>query len=169
MLERPGFEKCRFNFLVILDGLVNHTGKYREKRRHQVRRHPDRIQMDGVASQTTHWSRTPLLKKLCNLHFWNKMQNIVSEKIWKKLQNFELGKGKTVLFAFEEAIGFMLGQNVLDKDGVSAAAVMAEIIAFLSESKTSLAQQLGSRFSKSNFCWKRLFFIFSLIWCAKNK
>jgi len=53
-----------------------------------------------------------------------------------------IDQGKTVLFAFEEAIGFMLGQNVLDKDGVSAAAVMAEIIAFLSQSKTSLAQQL---------------------------
>lgn len=33
----------------------------------------------------------------------------------------------TVLFAFEEAIGFMLGQVEHDKDGISAAAVFAEL------------------------------------------
>ena len=33
-----------------------------------------------------------------------------------------LSEGKHVLFAFEEAIGFMCGSSVLDKDGVSAVA-----------------------------------------------
>ena len=55
--------------------------------------------------------------------------------------------GKTVLFAFEEAIGFMFGSNVLDKDGVSAAAVMAEVISHLNDSSISLADQLGPGFA----------------------
>lgn len=55
-----------------------------------------------------------------------------------------IDQGKKVLFAFEEAIGFMFGQNVLDKDGVSAAAVMAEIITSLHEENISLSQQLGT-------------------------
>ena len=35
--------------------------------------------------------------------------------------------GYTVLFAFEEAIGYMMGQAQHDKDGISAAAVFAEL------------------------------------------
>jgi len=55
-----------------------------------------------------------------------------------------IDQGKKVIFAFEEAIGFMYGQNVLDKDGVSAAAVMAEIITTLHEDNISLSQQLDN-------------------------
>ncbi|KAH8331645.1 hypothetical protein KR074_008924 [Drosophila pseudoananassae] len=39
--------------------------------------------------------------------------------------------GKTVLFAFEEAIGFMVGTAVLDKDGVSAATHVATMACYL--------------------------------------
>nr|UEK51467.1 Pgm-2a-like protein [Parasacculina yatsui] len=35
--------------------------------------------------------------------------------------------GETVLFAFEEAIGFMCGTHVLDKDGISAAVCVAQM------------------------------------------
>ena len=35
---------------------------------------------------------------------------------------------ETVLFAYEEAIGFMCGTEVLDKDGVSASVVITELI-----------------------------------------
>ncbi len=46
-------------------------------------------------------------------------------------------EGNTVLFAFEEAIGYMFGSTVLDKDGISAAAVLAEYGGWLhSEGKT---------------------------------
>ncbi|XP_074649687.1 phosphopentomutase-like [Tubulanus polymorphus] len=51
--------------------------------------------------------------------------------------------GKTVLFAFEEAIGFMCGTNVLDKDGVSACAVMAEMATWLEDNGLTLTQKLN--------------------------
>ncbi|XP_048365627.1 phosphopentomutase [Sphaerodactylus townsendi] len=53
-------------------------------------------------------------------------------------------QGKTVLFAFEEAIGYMCSPVVLDKDGVSAAAITAEMSAFLATKNLSLSQQLNA-------------------------
>ncbi|KAM4698984.1 glucose 1,6-bisphosphate synthase [Discoglossus pictus] len=53
-----------------------------------------------------------------------------------------LDDGKTVLFAFEESIGYMCGTAVLDKDGVSAAVVVAEMATYLDSINTNLEQQL---------------------------
>ncbi|XP_061644172.1 glucose 1,6-bisphosphate synthase [Phyllopteryx taeniolatus] len=50
--------------------------------------------------------------------------------------------GKTVLFAFEESIGFLCGSVIPEKDGVSTAAVVAEMAAYLHDRKLSLQQQL---------------------------
>ena len=50
-------------------------------------------------------------------------------------------RGHEVLFAFEEAIGYMFGTTVLDKDGINAAAVMAEFAGWLhSQDKTFHSQ-----------------------------
>lgn len=54
-----------------------------------------------------------------------------------------LDDGKEVLFAFEESIGFMCGTAVLDKDGVSAAVVTAELASYLQEKDLTLVQQLA--------------------------
>uniref|UniRef100_UPI0037E8EDB7 glucose 1,6-bisphosphate synthase n=1 Tax=Semicossyphus pulcher TaxID=241346 RepID=UPI0037E8EDB7 len=55
----------------------------------------------------------------------------------------ELSKtGNAVLFAFEESIGFLCGGLVPEKDGVSAAAVVAEMAAYLHTKNLSLTQQL---------------------------
>ncbi|XP_046852063.1 glucose 1,6-bisphosphate synthase-like [Xenia sp. Carnegie-2017] len=59
-----------------------------------------------------------------------------------------LSKGKTVLFAFEEAIGFMCGTCVLDKDGISACVVLAELACFLAQKQVLLTQQLQNIFDK---------------------
>ncbi|XP_013403616.1 phosphoglucomutase-2-like [Lingula anatina] len=49
---------------------------------------------------------------------------------------------KRVVFAFEEAIGFMCGSMVLDKDGVSAVAVCAEMATYLYHNNLTIMKQL---------------------------
>ena len=57
-------------------------------------------------------------------------------------------EGKTVLFAFEEAIGYMCGSTVLDKDGVSAAYVVAQLVHYLYASNSNLVQKLNEIYRK---------------------
>lgn len=52
-------------------------------------------------------------------------------------------EGQTVLFAFEEAIGFMYGDKVLDKDGVSAAGVFSEMANQLQMEGKTIQDQLN--------------------------
>lgn len=51
-------------------------------------------------------------------------------------------KGKKVIFAFEEAIGFMWGNAVLDKDGVSAAVQIGTMAAYLDSIGSCLIKKL---------------------------
>eukprot|EP00760_Papus_ankaliazontas_P015552 PhM_4_TR16581/c0_g1_i1/m.53281/K15779/PGM2; phosphoglucomutase / phosphopentomutase len=69
---------------------------------------------------------------------------------WMANRAVELERdGYTCLFAFEEAIGFMCGMGVRDKDGVSAAAVMYEMAAVLhNKCGRSLTQQLAVIYAK---------------------
>ncbi|TMS23414.1 Phosphoglucomutase-2 [Larimichthys crocea] len=62
-----------------------------------------------------------------------------------------LDQDKTVLFAFEEAIGYMCSPFVLDKDGVSAAAIAGEMISYLATKKTSLSQQLTAIYQEYGY------------------
>uniref|UniRef100_A0A7N8XEP2 Phosphoglucomutase 2 n=1 Tax=Mastacembelus armatus TaxID=205130 RepID=A0A7N8XEP2_9TELE len=62
-----------------------------------------------------------------------------------------LDQGKTVLFAFEEAIGYMCSPSVLDKDGVSAAAIAGEMIAYLTTKNTNLSQQLATIYEEYGY------------------
>ncbi|XP_055548349.1 phosphopentomutase isoform X2 [Wyeomyia smithii] len=64
---------------------------------------------------------------------------------WMGNKSVELmNQGKTVLFAFEEAIGFMCTPTVLDKDGVSAACQLATMVCYLKvTSNQSLADKLN--------------------------
>ncbi|XP_071152090.1 phosphopentomutase-like [Mytilus edulis] len=62
-----------------------------------------------------------------------------------------LKAGKTVLFAFEEAIGFMCGSSVLDKDGVSASMVTAEMATHLYDQGLTLYKQLENIYQKYGY------------------
>ncbi|XP_074538347.1 phosphopentomutase [Halichoeres trimaculatus] len=62
-----------------------------------------------------------------------------------------LNQDKAVLFAFEEAIGYMCCPAVLDKDGVSAAAISGEMISYLATKNTSLSQQLTSVYEEYGY------------------
>lgn len=52
-----------------------------------------------------------------------------------------IAEGKQVLFAFEEAIGFMFSPTVLDKDGVSAACHLATMCAYLQQTTGQTLKQ----------------------------
>ena len=57
-------------------------------------------------------------------------------------------EGHKVLLAFEEAIGYMCSTGVLDKDGVSAAVRVAELISYLDKSGKTLFDKLTELFQK---------------------
>ncbi|KAJ3326944.1 Phosphoglucomutase-3, partial [Kappamyces sp. JEL0680] len=61
-------------------------------------------------------------------------------------------EGKKVVFAFEEAIGFMCGRMVRDKDGVSALAVFYEWANHLYAQGKTVAKYLDTLYSKYG-CW----------------
>lgn len=62
--------------------------------------------------------------------------------------NLEQDPNKKVLLAYEEAIGFMCGSQVLDKDGVFAAIRIAELIGFLEDQGLTLRHQLQDIYDK---------------------
>ena len=64
-------------------------------------------------------------------------------KIGNASFNLIKNDGCTVLFAFEEAIGFMCGATVLDKDGISAAVYAATFISYVYQTlQISLTEML---------------------------
>ncbi len=65
---------------------------------------------------------------------------------WIANRAMELEKAGTAQFVFgyEEALGYSIGDVVRDKDGVSAAVVMAEMVAWLRERGKTLADELES-------------------------
>ncbi|KAK9399180.1 phosphoglucomutase-2 [Crotalus adamanteus] len=62
-----------------------------------------------------------------------------------------IDQGKNVLFAFEEAIGYMCSPLVLDKDGVSAAVITAEMSSFLATKNMTLSQQLKNIYTEYGY------------------
>ncbi|XP_065886338.1 phosphopentomutase-like [Dysidea avara] len=60
----------------------------------------------------------------------------------------KLAMGHTVLFAFEEAIGFMYGTMVLDKDGISGLAVAAEYATTLYKKGTNFTGEIEMIYRK---------------------
>lgn len=51
-------------------------------------------------------------------------------------------EGYKVIYAFEESIGYMCGDEVLDKDGISAAVKIAELALYLENENKTLSSAL---------------------------
>eukprot|EP01114_Cavostelium_apophysatum_P020958 TRINITY_DN7176_c0_g1_i1.p1 TRINITY_DN7176_c0_g1~~TRINITY_DN7176_c0_g1_i1.p1 ORF type:complete len:607 (-),score=197.81 TRINITY_DN7176_c0_g1_i1:64-1842(-) len=60
-------------------------------------------------------------------------------------------QGYTFLFAFEEAIGFMVSDICLDKDGVRGAAVFAEMALFLNRNGTTVNDHLNELYKQYGY------------------
>ncbi|XP_054156460.1 phosphopentomutase-like [Oppia nitens] len=72
-----------------------------------------------------------ILESMAKVDGFNWLETLTGFK-WMANKGHELEKlGKTVLFAYEEAIGFMVGTTVLDKDGISAAADILGLAVYL--------------------------------------
>lgn len=72
---------------------------------------------------------------------------------WMGNRSVELmNEGCKVLFAFEEAIGFMFSPSVLDKDGVSASAHLATLKSYLKDKENlSLCEKLDQLYELYGF------------------
>ena len=69
-----------------------------------------------------------MIQAMANVHRFQFYETLTGFKwLGNKAQDV-IAEGKTFLFGFEEAIGFMIGDVCFDKDGVRAAAVFAELI-----------------------------------------
>jgi phosphoglucomutase / phosphopentomutase len=108
--------------------------------------HPDadRSQLYFVASTVS----SKMLRAVALAEGLNFDETLTGFK-WMGNQTADLrAQGKTVLFSFEEAIGFCVGDLVKDKDGVCAAAVFAEMAVQLAKTNTTVTQHLQSLYEK---------------------
>lgn len=92
-----------------------------------------------------------LLRAMAKAEGFNFIETLTGFK-WMGNKSHELiNAGKTVLFAFEEAIGFMFSSTVLDKDGVSAAAHLASLTAHLAAKNQTLFGKLNELYERYGF------------------
>jgi len=71
---------------------------------------------------------------------------------WMANRSLQLKEqGYHILFAFEEALGYMCGIDVPDKDGVSAASHLCELAVFLEKEGLTLTDQLNSIYQKYGY------------------
>lgn len=92
-----------------------------------------------------------MLRSMAKVEGFNFVETLTGFK-WMGNKSYELiNDGKMVLFAFEEAIGFMFAPTVLDKDGVSAAFHLASLAAFLKTNKQTLFGKLQELYERYGF------------------
>ncbi|XP_045473084.1 phosphoglucomutase-2 isoform X1 [Harmonia axyridis] len=88
-----------------------------------------------------------ILKTMAAKEGFNFVDTLTGFK-WIGNKALELTKqGKYVIFGFEEAIGYMCGLQVIDKDGVSAACHMTTFGNFLKSQKKTLQDKLDEIYS----------------------
>lgn len=92
-----------------------------------------------------------MLRAMAKADGFNFVETLTGFK-WMGNKSHELiNAGKTILFAFEEAIGFMFAPTVLDKDGVSAACHLASLAAFLKTKNQTLHEKLHELYQRYGF------------------
>lgn len=93
-----------------------------------------------------------ILRAICSIEGCHFEETLTGFK-WMGNRSIELMKeGKTVLFAFEEAIGFMISTMVLDKDGVSAAAHLGTLCCYLKDKlNLSLSEKLDQLYDRYGY------------------
>ncbi len=82
---------------------------------------------------------------------------------WMANQAYDLERadpGKRVLLGYEEAIGFMCGTQVLDKDGVSAAIRVTELMAYLDLKGMTLSAKLNEIYNDYGYHCNRASYFF---------
>ncbi|KAM4628432.1 glucose 1,6-bisphosphate synthase [Polymixia lowei] len=103
--------------------------------------HPDPADTQKVYMLATTVS-SKILQAFASIEGFNFQETLPGFK-WIGKRMHELAKtGNHVIFAFEESIGFLCGSMVPDKDGVSAAVVVAEMASYLHNQNLTLNQQL---------------------------
>lgn len=103
--------------------------------------HPDPAEVQKVYMLATTVS-SKILQTFARVEGFNFEETLPGFKwIGGRMQEL-IQAGLTVLFSFEESIGFLCGSALLDKDGVSSAAVVAEMASRLYNRKLTLKQQL---------------------------
>ncbi|KAH8418392.1 hypothetical protein KR222_008472 [Zaprionus bogoriensis] len=72
-----------------------------------------------------------ILKSMAEVEGFTHIETLTGFKWMGNKAIEQKAAGKTVLFAFEEAIGYMMSTRVFDKDGISAAAQVATMACYL--------------------------------------
>jgi len=94
---------------------------------------------------------TKMLEKIAKVENFRFEETLTGFK-WIGNKAIDLRKeGYTVPFAFEEAIGFMCGEFINDKDGVSALALAAELAAQLAKKDMKILDYLNSLYNKYGY------------------
>ncbi|XP_021367057.1 phosphoglucomutase-2-like [Mizuhopecten yessoensis] len=116
---------------------------------HYRQKHPDTPAKDIYMLASTVSSK--ILGSIASKEGFHFVETLTGFKWMGNKAHDLLQEGKTVLFAFEEAIGFMCGSSVLDKDGVSAAVVMGQMVLYLQSQGLTLYDQLTNIYQKYGF------------------
>ena len=92
-----------------------------------------------------------LLKSMAKIEGFNFIETLTGFK-WMGNKAYDLiSKGKTVLFAYEEAIGFMIGTSVLDKDGITTGINVAQLAVYFKSTGQLLTDQLNQIYKLYGF------------------
>ena len=101
------------------------------------------IKKCGMVASTV---SSKMLRGMAEKHGFHFEETLTGFK-WISNKVIDLEKeGKKVLFSYEEAIGYSMGDVVRDKDGVSAAIVMAQLYTHLTLNNQTMAQYLDKAY-----------------------